>query len=103
VSGEERHRPLALRALIVAAGFALVAVGAALMVLPGPGIPVLAAGLGLLSLEFVWARRLRDWLLARAARVAPARRRHRIALGVAGAVVAAAALVATTIWGIPGL
>jgi uncharacterized protein (TIGR02611 family) len=103
VSAEERRRPLAVRALIVVSGFVLLAVGGALMVLPGPGIPVVAAGLGLLSLEFVWARRLRDWLLARAVRVAPARRRHRIALGVASVALAIGAFVAVTVWGIPGL
>jgi uncharacterized protein (TIGR02611 family) len=103
VSVEERQRPLLVRALIVIAGFLLLAVGGALMVLPGPGIPVVAAGLGLLSLEFVWARRVRDWVLTRAARVAPKRRHHRIALGVLSVVVAIAAFVAVTVWGIPGL
>ena len=98
----ERQRPLAVRAVIVAGGFLLLAVGAALMVLPGPGIPVAAAGLGLLALEFTWARRLRDWLLARAARVAPAGRRNRIAVGVVSGVSAIGAFVAVTIWGIPG-
>jgi len=90
-------RPLALRALIVAGGFALLLVGAALMVLPGPGIPVAAAGLGLLSLEFVWARRLRIWLLARAARVTPAKRHHRIALGVLACALAVAGVVASLV------
>jgi uncharacterized protein (TIGR02611 family) len=103
VSVPERQRPLAVRALIVLAGFALLALGSALMVLPGPGIPVVAAGLGLLSLEFAWARRLRDWLLARAARVAPARRSHRIALVVGSAAAAIAGLVVATMWGVPGL
>lgn len=37
----------------------MVAVGIALIPLPGPGFIVIAAGLAILSLEFEWARR---WL-----------------------------------------
>lgn len=42
----------------VAGGWALLAVGAALLVLPGPGLLVIAAGLGLLATEYEWAARL---------------------------------------------
>ena len=86
------------RAAIVVGGFGLLAVGLALLVLPGPGIPVLVAGLGLLSLEFEWARRLRVAVLARANRVAPERRSHRIAVGAAAAASTAAGLVAGVLW-----
>jgi tellurite resistance protein TerC len=41
-------------------GFTVIAVGAALLVLPGPGLVVIALGLLILSAEFVWARRLLD-------------------------------------------
>jgi putative transmembrane protein PGPGW len=42
----------------------LLIVGAilALPMVPGPGIVVMLLGLGLLSHEFEWARRLRDWV-----------------------------------------
>lgn len=39
-------------------GVALLAVGAAMMVLPGPGILLIVAGLAVLATEYVWARRL---------------------------------------------
>jgi hypothetical protein len=54
-------------------------IGLAMLVLPGPGLPIIAAGLAILATEFLWARRawrkakgaaarvrrksgLRDWL-----------------------------------------
>jgi tellurite resistance protein TerC len=40
-------------------GFAVLAIGIAMIVLPGPAIIVIPAGLGILGLEFAWARR---WL-----------------------------------------
>jgi hypothetical protein len=49
----------ARKALAVAAGSVLLAVGLALLVLPGPGIPFILAGLGILSAHYSWARRLR--------------------------------------------
>jgi uncharacterized protein (TIGR02611 family) len=36
-------------------GFTLVIVGIVLLVLPGPGIPLIIAGLALLATEFAWA------------------------------------------------
>ena len=38
-------------------GGTLLLVGAALLVLPGPGLPIIAAGLAILATQFVWARR----------------------------------------------
>ncbi len=37
-----------------------------MLVLPGPGIVAIGVGLALLAGEFAWARRLLDWLKARA-------------------------------------
>jgi Putative transmembrane protein (PGPGW) len=91
------------RAAIVVGGFGLLLVGAALLILPGPGVPVLVAGLALLSLEFRWARRLRDWVLRRAERVTPASRGRRIAVGCAALAGAAGSSVAVGVWGVPGL
>lgn len=41
-------------------GFTVVIVGIALLVLPGPGILVIIAGLAILAIEFEWARRHQD-------------------------------------------
>ena len=41
-------------------GVGLLAVGLAMMVLPGPGILVIVAGLAVLATEYVWARSLLD-------------------------------------------
>lgn len=46
-------------------GVTLVLLGALLLVLPGPGIVTIAAGLTVLATEFAWARRLLDWFKAR--------------------------------------
>ena len=46
------------RVATIVGGFTVLAVGVALLVLPGPGILVIAVGLAILSAEFVWARRL---------------------------------------------
>ena len=45
------------RIFVVMAAATLAVVGIALLVLPGPGMLVLAAALALLATEFVWARR----------------------------------------------
>jgi hypothetical protein len=38
-------------------GGTVLLVGIALLVLPGPGLPIVVAGLAILATEFVWARR----------------------------------------------
>jgi len=43
---------------VTIAGFALILVGIALLVLPGPGWLLIFAGLALLSTEYVWAQRM---------------------------------------------
>lgn len=53
-----------------AAGYSLIILGAALGWLPGPGgIPLMLAGLGLLSINNAWAARLRDYLLKQGGRL----------------------------------
>jgi uncharacterized protein (TIGR02611 family) len=42
----------------IVSGFTLLAVGAVMLVTPGPGWLVIFLGLGLLAAEYVWARRL---------------------------------------------
>lgn len=44
--------------LITIVGFAVVLVGIAMVVLPGPAFLVIPLGLGILAREFVWARNL---------------------------------------------
>ncbi len=48
------------RYLRIFGGFALLALGVVLLVGPGPGWLVILLGLGLLAVDFVWARRLLD-------------------------------------------
>ena len=63
-----------VRALRLAAGSALLITGGALLVLPGPGIPLVLAGLALLARDLPWARRLQATVRERWER----RRRRRI-------------------------
>jgi hypothetical protein len=46
------------RIAVTIAGFLVVLAGAAMLVLPGPGILVIIAGLAILATEYVWAQRL---------------------------------------------
>jgi hypothetical protein len=55
---EQAKRHLLLRVARDVAGFVLCGVGIALLVLPGPGLVVLAAGLALLAQDVPFARRL---------------------------------------------
>lgn len=62
------------RILIAIVGSAVMLVGLVMLVLPGPGMLVLLAGLGIFATEFFWARRA----LRRAkGAVAKARRKYR--------------------------
>ena len=49
----------ARRIAVCLVGFTVLAVGIAMIVLPGPAVVVIPVGLGILGLEFAWARR---WL-----------------------------------------
>jgi hypothetical protein len=53
-------------------GGTVLLIGIALLVLPGPGLPIMAAGIAILATEFLWARRV--WRQAKGA-AAKARRR----------------------------
>jgi uncharacterized protein (TIGR02611 family) len=50
---------LARRIVIAVVGFTVLAIGVAMIVLPGPAFVVIPVGLGILGIEFAWARR---WL-----------------------------------------
>lgn len=49
----------------IGAGIGLVLLGLALLVLPGPGILTIAAGLAVLGREFAWAANTLDWMKRR--------------------------------------
>jgi uncharacterized protein (TIGR02611 family) len=63
----ERHlgRSRFYRVPFALVGFTLVLAGLALLVLPGPGLLVIAAGLAMLALEFTWAERVLERTLER--------------------------------------
>jgi len=50
--------PILRRFAVTIVGVTLLLLGAAMTVLPGPGILVIVAGLAVLATEYVWARRL---------------------------------------------
>lgn len=56
VSASLRH---ARRVIVLVIGLTVLALGAALIVLPGPAFVVIPVGLAILATEFEWARR---WL-----------------------------------------
>ncbi len=65
-----------MRAVKIAAGFTLIALGVVMVVTPGPGWLSIAGGLALLATEYEWARRWRDRLRAHSAKLT-----HRIGRG----------------------
>lgn len=64
-SGWRRH---ARRIVILVVGMTLIVAGVALLVLPGPGLLLIFAGLAVLSTEFPAARRAKRWLGRKARR-----------------------------------
>jgi hypothetical protein len=65
---------IARRIAIALAGGSVLVVGVAMIVLPGPAVVVIPLGLGILGLEFAWAR---SWLgKARAKAAAVAQNLH---------------------------
>ena len=60
-----RERHVAYRVIFAIAGFLVVVGGILLLVLPGPGLVVIAVGLAMLALEFTWAERALEKSLTR--------------------------------------
>ncbi len=58
------------RIAVFVLGMALVVAGVAMLVLPGPGIVVIIAGLAVLATEFAWAERMLDSAKRHAAKAA---------------------------------
>lgn len=82
------------KTLITLVGLAVIVVGIIMLVTPGPGLVLIAVGLGIWAIEWPFARRWVRWARDRARESAenarqldPAVRRRRIALGLLGVVI----------------
>jgi uncharacterized protein (TIGR02611 family) len=64
------------RMAVAVLGAVLVVAGLAMLVLPGPGLLVVVAGLAVLATEFVWAERMLDYTKDRASTAGDALRRR---------------------------
>jgi uncharacterized protein (TIGR02611 family) len=106
---QQRHRQRnrVYRVAFATAGFVVLLAGVVMLVTPGPGIPVIILGLGMLALEFTWAERWLERLLEKAetaveqvAQGSPLQRAALVGLGV----LAIAGLVAIVVfWDLPYL
>lgn len=82
-------------------GFTVVLIGLALLVLPGPGLLVIAVGLGMLALEFAWAERVLERTLDRmsqTSRTVQQASRLQKALSLAGAMATLGALIVAAVY-----
>jgi uncharacterized protein (TIGR02611 family) len=102
---EHKQRGRLYRWGFVLLGMAILAVGVAMLALPGPAFVVIPIGLAILSLEFVWAERLLEKALIKgeearrkAAAASPA---QKAASAAAVACAVAAAVAAAVLWDIP--
>ena len=59
----------ARRVIVLVVGLTVLAIGVAMIVLPGPAIVVIPLGLAILGTEFLWARRLLHHLKERGSRL----------------------------------
>jgi uncharacterized protein (TIGR02611 family) len=108
---ERRERHLArnriLRIGFAFFGFLVVLAGVAMLVLPGPGLLVIAIGLGILALEFAWAERLLERTVDRmeqaADAVQEAKRWQQLLLAAATAAAAVGMVLLVLYWDIPFL
>jgi uncharacterized protein (TIGR02611 family) len=99
----ERHlgRSRFYRVPFALLGFTVVLIGLALLVLPGPGLLVMAFGFAMLALEFAWAERVLERTLDRMTRTTQAVTRGNRALkalSTAAAVAGLAALIAVALY-----
>ena len=67
----------ARRLIVLVVGVTVLAIGAAMIVLPGPAVVVIPVGLAILATEFVWARRLLDNMKERGRQFVAKRRQDR--------------------------
>jgi uncharacterized protein (TIGR02611 family) len=78
-------------------GVSVILVGIVLLPLPGPGWVIIFAGLGLLAVEFVWARRLLQFARRQVGRWTAWVRRQPLPVR-AGSIVATLAIIAGALW-----
>ncbi len=104
---EHKERGRLYRWAFVLVGIAVLAVGIAMLALPGPAFVVIPIGLAILSLEFAWAEHLLEKALAKgeeakqkAADATPLQKALSAAAVVLGV---AAAATAAILWDIPVL
>lgn len=104
---QERHRQRnrIFRAVFALAGFVVLLAGVIMLVTPGPGVPVIVLGLGMLALEFRWAERWLERVLIRAEQAvdqvtkgSPVRQ---AAVVVSGLLALAGVITAIILWDIP--
>jgi uncharacterized protein (TIGR02611 family) len=104
---QERHRQRnrVYRVAFATVGFAVLLAGLIMLVTPGPGIPVILLGLGMLALEFAWAERWLERLantveqaVEQVAEGSPVRRALVLGVGLAGLAALAAIIL---FWDIP--
>ncbi|MFA7060383.1 MAG: PGPGW domain-containing protein [Pedobacter sp.] len=62
------------RLIIIVAGFTVLIIGVAMIVLPGPAVVVIPLGLLILATEFIWARTLLTTVKERVLRMKKTRR-----------------------------
>jgi uncharacterized protein (TIGR02611 family) len=97
-----RARGPVYRWLFVVVGILVVAAGAALLVLPGPGVVVIAIGLAMLALQFDWAERMLARAVDQAERAGEAAAESSPAQRAVVAVLTVLALAAIGVWGYLG-
>jgi uncharacterized protein (TIGR02611 family) len=106
---KEKHkeRGKIYRALWVILGSIVILAGLALSLpgIPGPGLVLVAVGLGMLALEFDRAERLLEKVLLRLERLSDraqrASRAQKMAAGAVAVAAVAAAVAVVVVWGIP--
>jgi uncharacterized protein (TIGR02611 family) len=95
------------RIAFAVAGFLVLALGVALIPLPGPGLLVIAVGLTMLALEFAWAERLLERTVDRLESAKDAAEKATPVQKTLGVLVllgaGVGATVAAVIWGVPFL
>ena len=102
-----RERNRIYRAAFAGAGFVVLAAGVVMLVTPGPGIPAIILGLGMLALEFAWAERWLERLMNRAEQavdqVTQGSPLRQAALLAAGVLAILASVLLVFFWDIPFL
>lgn len=103
----ERHlaRGRLYRLVFAVAGFTVLFAGLAMLVLPGPGLLVIAIGLAILALEFAWAERMLERAIGRMERArqatTAASRWQKIFGGLAIAAGLGAVIAGGVYWDVP--